>query len=309
MTVTALFVGSDQDWDTYAPDLIEAFKDLPCRVELAADHAPDTVDYIVMAGSQIIDDFSPYTRCKALLRLWAGVEDIVHNDTITFPICRMVGGGLDQGMVEWVVAHVMRHHIGMDTHIRGQNGIWRDGFVPPLAGDRPVTVLGLGALGTACAQALAALGFPVTGWSRSSKSIDGIRCLSGDIEDALQDAQMVVALLPKTPDTVNILNAETLAKTAKGAFLLNPGRGPLIDDSALLAALDSGQIAHATLDTFRKEPLPESDPFWAHPQVTVTPHIASATRPKPAARVIADNIQRGEAGQPFVHTVDRTAGY
>ncbi|WP_296419463.1 NAD(P)-dependent oxidoreductase [Pseudooctadecabacter sp.] len=309
MTVNALFVGSGRDWDTYAPALIAAFARLPRHVVLKADHAPDTVDYIVMAGSHIIEDFSPFIRCKALLRLWAGVEDIVHNETITFPICRMVGGGLDQGMVEWVVAHVMRHHIGMDRHILGQDGIWRDGFVPPLAEDRPITILGLGALGTACARALSALGFPVTGWSRTTKDISGIRCLSGPVGDALTQAQGVILLLPKTPDTEHILNAETLAKTAKGAFVLNPGRGPLIDDDALLAALDSGHIAHATLDTFCTEPLPDSHPYWAHPSVTVTPHIASATRPRPAADVIANNLQRGEEGRPFLHTVDRTAGY
>ncbi|MEC7670293.1 MAG: NAD(P)-dependent oxidoreductase, partial [Pseudomonadota bacterium] len=97
--------------------------------------------------------------------------------------------------------------------------------------------------------------------------------------------------------------------TAKGAFLINPGRGPLIDDDALIAALDSGQIAHATLDVFRVEPLPQDHPFWAHPQVTVTPHIASATRPKTAAQVVAMNIHRNETGEGLLHVVDRTAGY
>jgi len=309
MTVKALFVGTDADWDTFGPDLLTAVADLPFAVDLTRDHPAASVDYIVMAGSNIIDDFSPFTACKALLRLWAGVEDVVLNNTITFPICRMVGGGLDQGMVEWVTGHVMRHHIGMDRHITGQDGIWRDGIVPPLAAERPITILGLGALGTACARVLAQLGFPVTGWSRRQKVIDGITCLSGDVTAALDGAQGVVTLLPRTPQTDNILNAETLGKTAKGAFLLNPGRGPLIDDDALLDALETGQIGHATLDTFRVEPLPRNHPFWAHPNITVTPHIASSTRAKPAAQVIADNIRRGETGAPFVHIVDRQTGY
>ncbi len=106
-----------------------------------------------------------------------------------------------------------------------------------------------------------------------------------------------------------MLNAETLNLLAPGAFIINPGRGPLIDDDALLAALDSGQVDHATLDVFRIEPLPKNHLFWAHPKITVTPHIASTTRPETASDVIADNISRGEAGQPFLYVVDRSLGY
>lgn len=306
--INALFVGNDVDWPEYAAPLRTAFAALPFDVDLSRDHAPQDTDYIVMAGSNIIADFTSFTRAKAILRLWAGVEDIVRNDTITIPITRMVGGGLDAGMVEWVTAHVLRHHIGIDSHIRSQDGVWRK-ETPPLATQRPVTILGLGALGTACAQALAGLGFPVTGWSRTQKNIAGINCLSDDVGDALDAAQIIVLLLPLTSGTENILNASTLARAAKGAFVINPGRGPLIDDDALLAALASGQIAHATLDTFRTEPLPKDHPYWAHDKVTVTPHIASATRPDDAAHVIADNIRRGETGAPLLHLVDRTQGY
>lgn len=309
MSLNALFVGTDVDWSEYRAPLHAALDDLDIDVLLARDHRAADTDYIVMAGSRIIDDFTPFTRAKALLRLWAGVEDIVRNDTITIPIARMVGGGLDQGMVEWVTAHVLRHHIGMDTHIHGQNGVWRTDPPPPLSAQRPVTILGLGALGQACAQALTALGFPVTGWSRSPKTLSGVTCLSGPVANALRGAQIVVTLLPLTSTTKNILDADALAQTARGAFLLNPGRGPLIDDTALISALDTGQIAHATLDTFRIEPLPADHPYWAHPRVTVTPHIASATRADVAANVIAENVKRGETGQTFLHLVDRDQGY
>jgi glyoxylate/hydroxypyruvate reductase A len=158
---------------------------------------------------------------------------------------------------------------------------------------------------------LAHLGFPVTGWSRSPKQIDGLRCLSGEdgLRAALQEADILVLLLPLTPETENLLNADRLALLPPGAVILNPGRGPLIDDDALLAALDRGHLGHATLDVFRTEPLPPEHPFWAHPRVTVTPHIASETRPETAAEVIAENIRRGEAGQPLLHLVDRDAGY
>ena len=115
--------------------------------------------------------------------------------------------------------------------------------------------------------------------------------------------------MPDTPATENTLNARTLALLPRGAFVINPGRGPLIDDSALLSALDTGQVAHATLDVFRIEPLPEAHPFWTHPGVTVTPHIASETRPGTASEVVAENIRRNEAGEPLLHLVDRSAGY
>ncbi len=309
MTLVVKFIGSDAHWDEFGPALQAELAALPFPIALSPDATPKNTDYIVMAGTHAPIDFSPFSRCKAMLRLWAGVEDVVHNDTITFPICRMVGGGLDAGMVEWVTAHVMRHHIGMDRHINGQDGLWRANTVPPLAAQRPVTVLGLGALGRACSQALATLGFPVTGWSRSPKTIDGIRCLNGDVTAAVNGAQIVVALLPRTPETENILNAETFARMAKGAVILNPGRGQLIDETALLSALATGQVSHATLDTFRQEPLPADHKFWSHPNITVTPHIASATRPEPAAKVIAQNITRCETGQPLLHVVGRKAGY
>lgn len=309
MSVQILFIGNDSDWDQYAPDLLKAFETLPFDTHLSRDIAPAAAQYIVMAGRPENADYSRFTKCKAILRLWAGVEDVVHNDTITMPICRMVGGGLDAGMVEWVTAHALRHHIGLDTHIHGQDGLWRNENAPPLAANRSITVLGLGALGAACATALAGLGFRVTGWSKSPKSIPGLRCLNGDVTEALNGAEIVITLLPRTPDTENILNEKTLALLAPGAVVLNPGRGELIDDDALLGALASGQLSHATLDTFRIEPLPQDHPFWAHPKITVTPHIASATRSAPAANVIADNIKRGEAGLPFLHVVDRKAGY
>jgi len=116
-------------------------------------------------------------------------------------------------------------------------------------------------------------------------------------------------LLPDTPETTNIIDAQALALLAPGAVLVNPGRGPLIDDDALLAALDRGHLAHATLDVFRVEPLPAAHPFWAHPKVTVTPHIAAETRPKTAAAHIAENIARCESGQPLNNLVDRALGY
>ncbi|MEM6609752.1 MAG: glyoxylate/hydroxypyruvate reductase A [Pseudomonadota bacterium] len=306
-----LFAAHTERWDTYETPLRKALSEVGLGAAwLGIKAEPEEVDYIVYAPNSKLQDFTPYLKLKAVLNLWAGVEDVVGNQSLKVPLARMVDPGLEEGMVEWVCGHVLRHHLGIDAHVAGQDGIWRLG-APPLARDRRVTVLGLGALGAACAQALAALKFKVTGWSRSPKKLLGVQCLSGPngLDDALRDAEIVVLLLPDTAATRNVMDAAAFAYLAPGAVVLNPGRGPLIDDKALLDALDAGQIGHATLDTFRIEPLPADHPFWAHPKVTVTPHIASETRPDSAARVIAENIRRGEAGMPFLHLVDRERGY
>ena len=310
MTIKVLFAATPARWESYRAPLEQAFTDAGLEVELAIDLAPETVDYIVYAPNSDVQDFRPFTRLKAVLNIWAGVEAVVGNETLTVPLCRMVDHGLRQGMTEWVAGHVLRHHLGMDAHIVNPDHAWTP-IAPPLAEDRRVTILGLGELGRACAEALAALGFDVTGWSRTARDVPGIRCVHGPggLDSALTGADMVVLLLPKTPETDNTLNARTLGLLAPGAVVINPGRGPLIDDDALLAALDSGQVGHATLDVFRVEPLPADHPFWSHPRVTVTPHVASETRPKTAAQVIADNIRRAEAGAPLRFVVDRARGY
>lgn len=307
--INVLYAGHPSRWEIYEQPLRDAFAKAGLHADLRTDFAPDQVDYIIYAPNSPLQDFTPYTRCKAVLNLWAGVEAIVGNDTLTQPLARMVDFGLKQGMTEWVAGHVLRYHLDIDFFLARQSGEWAQ-KVPPLSRDRKVTVLGLGELGAAAAQALAALGFDVTGWSRSAKDIPGVRCLHGDdLDTALTGAEIVVLLLPKTPATQDILNARTLALLAPGAAILNPGRGPLIDDTALLAALDSGQVGHATLDVFRIEPLPADHPYWAHPKVTVTPHIASETRAETASEVIAENIRRDQAGAPLLYLVDRKLGY
>lgn len=312
MPPKVLYAGNPKDWPVYQTALPRAFARAGIAVDLVDQiSAPETVDYIIYAPSASVQDFRPYRRLKAVLSLWAGVEGVRRNKTLTAPLARMVETGMTAGMAEWVLGHVMRHHLGMDAHILGQDGIWRNEITPPLARDRVVGLLGLGELGQASAALLNAVGFQIKGWSRRQKSLQGIDCLSGEtgLETLLQQAEILVLLVPLTDETENILNARRLAMLPKGAVIINPGRGPLIDDQALLAALDSGQIGHATLDVFRVEPLPPAHPFWAHSSVTVTPHIASATRADSASDTIAENIRRGEAGAPLLYLVDRSAGY
>ena len=308
--INVLFAARPASWEAYREALPAAFAAKGLAVDLRQEFPPGEVDYIVYAPNSPVQDFRPYTRAKAVLNLWAGVENVVHNETLTIPLCRMVEDGLTEGMVEWVTGHVLRHHLGIDACLARQDGTWAPVY-PPLARDRRVAVLGLGELGAACARMLAALRFDVAGWSRTGRAIEGVETFAGTegLRAALWGAEIVVLLLPLTPATENLMTAERLSRLARGAVLINPGRGALVDDAALLAALDSGQLSHATLDVFRVEPLPPDHPFWAHRKVTVTPHVASETRPRTASLAIAENVRRGEAGEPFLHLVDRARAY
>ena len=307
--VTVLFAAGAPLWAEYEGPLRAAFARAGLSVDLVTDAPPEAVEAMIYAPSSPVQDFTPFTNCKAVLSLWAGVERIVGNPTLTQPLCRMVDPGLTEGMVEYVTGHVLRHHLGMDRFIHGAPG-W-DQTVPPLARERPVAMLGLGELGLACARALQALNFDVQGWSRTPKSGLGLPCHHGEagLQTLLARSQIVVTLLPRTPETEHLLEARRLSWMPRGAVLINPGRGALIDDAALLAALDSGALGHATLDVFRIEPLPEDHPFRHHPQITITPHIAADTRAVTAAGVVAENLRRLQAGEPLLHLVDRSRGY
>ena len=310
MVVNVFFAAGAALWAEYRAPLKQAFAAAGLDVALSDTVGPpELVDYIVFAPGGVISDFAPYVRAKAVLNLWAGVERIVGNPTLVQPLCRMVDPALTDSMVQYVVGHVLRHHLGMDRHILKQAG-WSQ--VPvPLARERRVAMLGMGELGQASAAALQGLGFAVTGWSRTAREVPGIACRHGEVglEQCLRAAQIVVTLLPLTPATEGLLDARRLGWLPEGAVIINPGRGGLIDDAALLAALDAGRLGHATLDVFRTEPLPTGHPFWTHPRVTVTPHVAAATRAASAAAVVAENIRRGESGLALLHLVDRAQGY
>lgn len=276
-------------------------------------HPAADIDYLVYNIDSGITDFAPYTRLRAILNTWAGVEGVVGNVVWPphVPFCRMVEPGLSAGMVEYFVAHTMRYHVDIDRfQTDSAAGRWHK-WSPPLAGDRTVGVLGLGALGSATARQLAGLGFQVCGWSRTAKSLEGVSCLHGEsgLRNLLAQSEILIVILPLTPQTRGILNAATFAQLPEGACIVNAGRGPLIDDEALLAALASGRVRHATLDVFDIEPLPREHPFWGHPQVTVTPHIAAITRPDTAAAAILDQIRRDLDGEALLHVVDPDRGY
>ncbi|MBD9527922.1 glyoxylate/hydroxypyruvate reductase A [Paracoccus sp. PAR01] len=303
-----LFAAPARLWDDWAPALRAACPE----IELTRDGAPDSFDALIYAPGYPEDgtelDFSPFVNARVVQSLWAGVERIVTNPTLTQPLCRMVDPGLAQGMVEYCTGWAMRAHLGMDNY--PQDGVWRQGMTPPLASDREVTVLGMGELGRAVAATLAGLGFDVAGWSQSGRPVEGIPVLAGDqLELALARAEILICLLPDTPETRNLLDADRLALLPEGATIINAGRGTLIDDAALLTALDRNHPGHAVLDVFRTEPLPPDHPFWSHPRVTVTPHIAAETRPATAALVAAENLRRAMRDEALLYRVDRMRGY
>lgn len=297
-----LFAAPDALWSDWS----DAIGNACPEADLQRSGDPASFDAIIYAPGGEIEDLSPYRNARLVQSLWAGVERIVTNPTLTQPLARMVDPGLTESMAEYCTGWAMRAHLQMDGY--AQDGVWRNGEVPPLARDRKITVLGMGVLGGATAQMLQGIGFDVAGYSPSGRGPEGVAVLT-DLPQALSRAQILIALLPDTAGTRDLLNAENLARLPRGATIINPGRGTLIDDQALIAALDQGHLAHAVLDVFRIEPLPGTHPFWSHPQITVTPHIAAETRPGTAAKLVAENLRRAMAGDLILHLVDRQKGY
>lgn len=315
MPPTVVFAARPEQRPEYEPHLRRAAAGRGLDFDLAMapeDRDPAQTDYLIYAATGPVQDFAPYTRLKAILNLWAGVEAVLRLDPPRdVPLVRMVDPGMTMSMTEYVLGHVMRHHLNIDRYIGASPiAVWEKDF-PPLARARTVAVLGLGALGSAAATALSQVGFRVIGWSRRPKSVPGVDARHGDagLDATLTEAEILVLLLPHTPDTERLLNAERLAKLPAGACLINAARGPLIEHPALLEALDAGRLRHATMDVFDTEPLPPEDRYWTHPRVTVTPHIAAVTRPETASEVLIERILTAEAGLPLPHTVDRTEGY
>ncbi len=274
---------------------------------------PARIDMMLYEPSGPVQDLTPYARIPAIQSLWAGVETLLENPTLPKSpnLLRMVEPGLTEGMTDYCVGHIMRIHLGMDGQRAQQSRKEWTNAPPPLSRDRRVAVLGLGALGVDLAQKLATLRFNVLGWSRSEKTIPGVKTFHGDqgLAGIIAQADIVVILVPLTALTTGLFDAQRLDALPDGAHIINVARGPIIDDEALLAALDSGKIASATLDVFNEEPLPHSHPYWDHPSVTITPHIASATRIPTAAKVIVEQIELYEAGKPFINVVERSRGY
>jgi glyoxylate/hydroxypyruvate reductase A len=249
---------------------------------------------------------------KVIFSMWAGVDHLKSDpDLPPVPVVRMV----DRSMIATMTAHVCQqvldiHTLAMEYRVLQGEREWKQ-LVQTAPRDRRVGILGLGALGRDAAEKLALLGFDVAGWSRTAKQIPGIDCYAGadGLNDFLGRTEIVVCLVPLTPATQGILNADLFARLPRGASLINCGRGGHLVEGDLLKALEDGQIAAAALDVFSVEPLPREHPFWSHPRIVVTPHIAAFSVPQTAVELVVDNIRRIEAGKPPLYVVDFGRGY
>jgi len=307
-----LYGGKTESADIWREALLSLRPEIDLVMPLDG-HAPESVDIVLYEPSGPIQDMTPYSGAAAIQSLWAGVETLLSNNTLPTepPLLRMVEDGLTFGMTDYIVGHVYRAHLGVAAQQADQaNGIWGT-WNPPLASNRRIGIVGLGALGRDAAETLSQLRFSVSGWSRTQKEIENVRCLWGNdgFQQLISESEILVLLAPLTPETENLIDAQALASMPRGAHLINAARGPLIDEDALLDALDAGHIATATLDVMCVEPLPPEHRFWTHPDVIITPHIASVTRPETAAKTIIEQIERFETGKPFLHAVERERGY
>lgn len=250
---------------------------------------------------------------KAVLSLWAGVDSLLADPVFPrdVPLARMVDPLLAIDMTHFAVHWVLHFHRGLHRYAQCQaRGIWEP--KPYLeASERRIGIMGLGVLGTGAAETIAGLGFDVAGWDAVEKEIDRVETFTGQAELApfLARTEILVVLLPLTGETRGIINAETLSLMPKGSFLISLARGAHVVDGDLIAALDDGRLEGALLDAFTEEPLPRDHPFWRHPKIIVTPHVASTTTPRTAAAEIAIDIRRLLNGELPRHLVDMKRGF
>jgi glyoxylate/hydroxypyruvate reductase len=250
---------------------------------------------------------------KLIVSLGAGIDHLLADPSLPrgVPIVRLVDPYLTAAMSEYVALQVLRlHRRDLDYQAQQRAGIWRE-LPQKNAAERPVGILGLGVIGRDAAQKLKSLGFPVSGWTRQPQEVGGFQTFAGmaELPRLLAGSEILVCLLPLTGDTDGILNSRTFSLLPRGSGLVNAGRGGHLVEDDLIPALDTGWLSAAALDVFRDEPLPADHPFWRHPRILVTPHIAGITNPATAAPIVLDNIRRCETGRQLLHRVDPTRGY
>lgn len=262
--------------------------------------AAETID-IALVANPPPQALQGLARLRLVQSLWAGVERLLADPTLPadVPLARMVDPAMNTAMAEtalWAVLALQRHFF--DYAAQQRRAQWLP-WLQRRADETHVVVLGQGQMGNAVLHRLAANGYRVRGWSTRS----------APWPQALEGADVVVNLLPLTPATRGLLDARAYAAMKRGAALVNLARGAHVIDADLLAALDGGQIRHAVLDVFEREPLPADHRYWSHPRVTVLPHVAAQTDPRSAAAIVAAQVRALRAGAPLQHLVDRTRGY
>lgn len=259
------------------------------------------------------DLFTSLPNLRLILSLGAGVDHLLRHPALPpgVPIARLVDPYLTDAMSEYVVLQVLRfHRQDLDYQARQQRAEWIE-LAQKNAGERPVGILGCGMIGRDAGRKLKALGFDVAGWTRSERPPIEFPTYAGaaGLDALLARSEILVCLLPLTAETDGILNAALFARLPRGAAIVNAGRGRHLVEQDLIPALDAGQLSAAALDVFCEEPLPPTHPFWRHPRILVTPHIAGSTNPTTAAMILCEAIRNFEAGRPVANLVDPQRGY
>lgn len=288
----------------------EKAPDLPFRIWPDVGDPAAVRYFAVWTPPEDLTDRFP--NIEILFSVGAGIDQIdLSRVPLALPVVRMVEPGIIDSMVEYATLATLALHRDLPAYIDQQrNRTWRALTVRP-AGAQRVGVMGLGILGQAVLRQLKSLRFDCAGWSRSPRDLDGIRCFAGAeaLPDFLARTDILICLLPLTEDTRGMLNRDLFARLPAGAALINTGRGGHLVDADLLAALDAGQLSAAVLDVASVEPLPSDHPFWQHPRILLTPHVASMTQPETAVSIVLENIRRHAQGEPLVGLVDRARGY
>jgi glyoxylate/hydroxypyruvate reductase len=268
---------------------------------------------IAIGWSPGADFFTRHSGLRAFFSAAAGVEHVLHNPglPLDLPVIRLEDAGMGRQMVEYCLHEVLRlrgRH--SDYEQQHRNKVWRE-LVPLDRTTLRVGVFGVGVLGAPVARAFAQLGYPVTGYSRTAKSLPGIDVLHGvgALEPFLARSDVLILMAPLTAATQWIINQRTVAQLPRGAYLINVARGTLIDDNAVLQALDSGQLSGASLDVFATEPLPASHRYWTHQKVRITPHVSAITEVEPSADQVVAKIAAWAAGHAISGIVDPARGY
>ena len=251
---------------------------------------------------------------KAVFSLGAGVDGFLRDPEYPkhLPLVRFVDPTLMHEMAQYVTMHVLIAHRSQRRFDEAQAlGKWDQAMLARPSRDTRIGILGLGDIGGTIAASLLPFDFQLFGWSRSRKTVPGVKSFAGEKElpQFLAQCDYCVCVLPLTEETRGIMNAKLFARLPKGAWVINVARGGHLVEEDLLAALDAGHLGGAVLDVFQTEPLPAESPIWHHPKITATPHIAGITDPKSALAYVTDCVRRCETGQPLDNVVDLSKGY